>query len=74
VSGDNGARTVIIALAKMGEMMKLEVGDGITGRPGAVATRDVSRAFEAVPLIGAAAIEIPSGPGDNEFLNNRPDI
>jgi hypothetical protein len=46
----------------------------MTGRPGAVATRGASRAFEAVPLIGAAAIEIPSGPEDNEFLNDRPDI
>ena len=35
----------------------------MTGRPGAVATRDVSRAFEAVPPIGATAIENPSGPG-----------
>jgi len=46
----------------------------MTGRTGVVATRHDSRAFEAVPLIGAAVIEIPSGPEDNELLNDRPDI
>ena len=46
----------------------------MTGRPGAVATRGDSRAFEAVPVVDAAAIEIPSGTEDNGLLNDKPDI